>query len=155
MLADLFQLNDALDQWSDGDLGAILRHQLATPLELDLGAHGFTAVKQQLAKNPIDDAIPATFCELLFHQNPPVELLELTKQFAKEQGQVTDGGLPAEVAAVIYISAICAARLRSGERITKWNDETLRKKISWATSIRWLDDQTRSLLLKSAGHIQN
>ena len=76
-LMDLGRRKEAL--WSPQELGAILRHQLAAPLEFDLGAAGDAALADRIAGFVGIQPPIRTFGELLFHPCPPVELLELVK----------------------------------------------------------------------------
>lgn len=129
--------------WEPDELGAILAHQLSAPLECDLGhLDGGLAERLQGAAGPP----MRTFAELLDHPHPPVELLELTKRFAKACRSDPQGPLPDEIATVLYFLSIAAALARCGRRITKMDDSSLRYSLDWALGLPWLDDSSRRLL---------
>jgi len=122
-LAQLLSDGPTGADWLPEDLGAILRHQLATSI----------------------DGSKTTFGELLRHSTPPMALLEQVRGFAKGAMAQTDCGLPYEVAAVIYYGAIAAALLRHGTRITQLDDVSLQRGIQWALGQPWIDADLRGL----------
>ena len=128
--------------WHPEELGAILRHQLAAPLDEDLGRIVAAAGRSDRKTGPD----PVSFADLLQHPDPPPELLEAAKRFAKAQRGRGDAGLPEEVAAVLYHASIVAARLRLGLRISDLGDAALREGLRWALGLPWLDEPTRALL---------
>lgn len=136
-LMDLDLLGTA--HWRPEELGAILAHQLGAPLAGDLGCY-VADLDRTLAAAGI-----RTFGQLLFHPQPPVELLEAVKCFAKASRADPDSPLPDEVATVLYFAAIAAALLRRGQRITQMGDEALRYGLAWVGRQAWLDAQSRAL----------
>jgi hypothetical protein len=136
--------------WEAEELGAILQHQLAAPLALDL--------------NGIDPSLPdrlpqwaaaagpplRTFRDLFQHPHPPVELLELTKRFAKLCRSHPESTLPEEVATLLYFLALAVALAKCGCRISKLSDAALRDGIAWALGQPWLDEITRQTLREVA-----
>ena len=132
--------------WEPGELGAILQHQLAAPLECDL-ARFDTDLDQRLRAAETAGGPPVkTFSDLLAHPNPPVELLERTKQFAKACRSHPDSPLPDEIATVLYFLAIIAALLKCERRITRMDDAALKYSLQWALKLDWLDGPSRELL---------
>jgi hypothetical protein len=126
--------------WSKAELGAILDHQLSSPLADDL-----------LACDPGTPAylkVPdiATFRDLFLNARPPIELLELAKRFAKRGRDDPQDLVPKEVSTVLYFLSVAVALARWGQRISRLNDEALREGIEWALAQPWLDDDTRRLL---------
>lgn len=145
-LADLMQLDPGPDRlWEPAELGPIFEHQLDAPLEFDLIGVGAAVVGQMRRNWNVADEIQ-TFGDLLAHPQPPVELLELVKQFAKTSRSHADSPLPDEVAGVLYLAAIAAALVRCGRRITRLDDEGIRFGMDWALGLPWLEQPTRSLL---------
>ena len=132
--------------WNGDDLGAVFDHQRAASLEADLAGlrPGLRGLLAEL--NVGNDPPIATFGELLNHPRPPLELLELTKQFAKRCRNNPDGPLPDDIATVLYLATIAAARTRLATRITKLGDEGIRHGLRWAVRQPWLDAQTRGML---------
>ncbi len=127
--------------WKPEELGSILAHQLAAPLAGDLRRY-VADLDHKLASAP---ARARTFGQLLFHAQPPVELLEGVKRFAKAARADPESPLPDEIATVLYFAAIVSAMLRCGQRITRMDDEALRYSLDWARKQVWLDAQTRAL----------
>jgi RNA polymerase sigma factor (sigma-70 family) len=71
-----------------------------------------------------------TLGDLLAHPCPPLALLDEFRMVAKRFRE--EGGLvPAEVATVFYYVAIAAALARHGARISKLDDDDLRKGFAW------------------------
>jgi hypothetical protein len=127
--------------WSNDDLRVILRHQLSTRLESDLG---------DLSAELGDGASPAvramTFGGLLQQTNPSLGLLRHAKQFAKACKLDPDGPLPEEVATVLYFALIAAALLRCNQRISRLNDAALIAAMRWVLGKDWVDDSVRELM---------
>ena len=135
----------ARGMWEPEELGAILEHQLAAPLELDLvGLDPGLAEKLRLARQA-DPRIESFKDLLLRHANPPVECLELIKEFAKVSRGRPDGPLPDEIATVLYFLSIVAGIIKCRRRITRLDDEALRHGLEWALDQPWLDESTRRL----------
>jgi hypothetical protein len=131
--------------WDTQDLGEILRHQLAAPLELDIIGVDQSLVAQLHSKWNTDPPIQ-TFGDLFGHASPPVEFLELTKQFAKKSRSDADSPLPEEVAVILHLLSIVVAMTRCGKRITKLDDQGLCYGLIWALEQSWLDEATRATL---------
>lgn len=129
--------------WKPEELGAVFEHQLSAPLECDLANRD-----EQLAARleAAGDPPIKSFQDLLHHPHPPIEVLELTKRFAKACRNHPDGPLPDEIATVLYILSIVAAMTKCGRRITRMDDQSLRYSLSWALKQPWLDDGSRRLL---------
>ena len=75
--------SDDAQIWNPAELAAILKHQLSAPIQVDL-----TAMEQRLAARlrlaaGAQGLLLKSFGDLLHHPNPPLELLKLTKDFAK------------------------------------------------------------------------
>ena len=131
--------------WSAADLAAILEHQLCAPLECDLCALAAGRAGQVEATGAAADPPISTFSELLQHPHPPVELLELTKRFAKACRNDPEGPLPDEIATAVYFMSIVAAMTKCGRRITGMDDASLRYSLRWALDQKWLDESSREL----------
>lgn len=145
-LASLMDMDDGAGRlWSEDELAAILRHQMSAPLQVDLGGlqKGLPGRLQTLAA--AKGLLLRSFGDLLHHPNPPVELLILTKDFAKACRISADSPIPREIATLLYFASIAVARLRCGRRITALTDAAVRKGLDWALGRPWLDEATRSL----------
>jgi hypothetical protein len=124
--------------WHDRDFADVLAHQLRAPLVVDLAKVG-------LGNAALHPCQVTTFNELLHHPNPDMELLMLCKNFAKAVRFDPDWPLPAEVATVLYLASIAAARIRINTRISAMSDHELRASGEWALAQAWVDPQTKSL----------
>lgn len=123
--------------WSKEELAAILCHQLSTPLEFDLGGRGRGQRREGVAGPPCGQPGIATFADLFTHPQPPIELLESAKSFAKASRSHHDRPLPPEVSTFLYYASIAAAMVRCGRRISELTDEALREGFTWCTKSRW------------------
>lgn len=143
-LARLFDAETGEAEWSADDMAAILRHQLTAPLRADLAATNPRAGKTLDIVSRIGPP-PATFGELFSHPRPPLELLELAKDFGKALRKDASCGVPAGVATVIYYASIVVAQLRWGRRISDLDDAALRRGVDWALAQPWLDAASRDI----------
>ena len=125
--------------WRQEEVGAVWRHQLSAPLDVDLERCG------------VPSASGLTFGELLHHPRPSAELLRGVKQFAKACKLVGDGPLPGDVAGMLYFASIAVALLRCGQRISALDDDALRTGLQWARAQAWLDEPTRAIFVEAVG----
>src|SRR4051794_4134009 len=93
---------DPSNVWRPEELAAILRHQLAVPLGEEFGERIRTLAANLESAGKYRGLATRTFGELLAEAAPPLEALELVKQFAKVARAGRDSLLPAEVATVLY-----------------------------------------------------
>ena len=135
--------------WRPEELGAIFRHQMSSPILVDLGGYdpGVAARLKRLSE--AQNLVLRSFSDLFQHASPPLELLELTKNFAKANLDQPESGLPSEVAAVLYYASIAAALVRLDKRITQLPDAELRKGLLLVQGQLWLDAPTKELLLQA------
>ncbi len=131
--------------WRPEELAAIARHQLSAPVQFDLGAVEGRISEKLKAVTSGEGLLLRSLDDLLHHPHPPVELLELTKQFAKACWHHPDSPLPPEVAALLYCASIAVALVRCGERITSRDDAELRQHFTWFLQQSWVDEATESL----------
>jgi hypothetical protein len=136
---------EAAELWHAKELGEILRHQLAAPLEFEIIGVGPELVARLRAEEAADPEIQ-TFGDLFEHAHPPVEMLEVAKEFAKASRAHADGPLPDEVAVVLHLLSIVVALKKCAKRITRLDEEGLRFGVRWALAQPWLDESTRKLL---------
>jgi hypothetical protein len=133
--------------WRPDELAAIFRHQLAAPVFIDLGQLPKGAARRVKHLSEAQGLLLKNFSELFHHPTPPVELLELTKDFAKANMYHSEGTLPTEIGTALYFSSIAAAYVHLGVRISKLNDEELRRGWLWTRDQAWVDDKTKALLI--------
>ena len=153
-LAKLMNLDEATpDAWSEEDLAAMLRHQFVAPLEFDLST---VELKGRQAKNRDETLTGAamerirTFEDLLFHREPPLELLKLSKEFFKRRLQRCKKDSPEwNLAYLFYLLSILAAGDRSS-KISSLTSREMRKGIKCALERRWMEKRTRQFLERAA-----
>ena len=146
-LAGLFDpAPDAERLWRDEELGAILKHQLTAPLQVDLInlERGLAIKVRTLAES--QGLTLKSFGDLLAHPNPPVELLKITKDFAKACRLSPHSPVPREVASVLYFASIAAALVRCRRRISGLSNDALAEGLHWVLARPWLDVPTRELV---------
>jgi len=132
--------------WQPEELAAVFRHQMAAPIVFDLGAfeQGFAARLKGLTE--AQGLLVKSFGDLLHHPQPPLELLRLTKEFAKANREHPASLLPKEVATALYYSSIAVALVRCGKRISRLADRDLTQGWAWILEQNWIDDQTKGLV---------
>jgi hypothetical protein len=146
LLAQILATDDVPRRlWPADELGAILRHQMATSVQMDLESAG-SKFQSRLAALPAAKQPGSLTYQGLFQlASPPVDLLNLVKQLAKSSRMRGESMLPPEIATVVYLAAIVTARLRLGQRITEQSDEALLYGIQWVLDQPWVDANTRAL----------
>jgi hypothetical protein len=93
-----------------------------------------------------------TFGDALLASRPRRAYLEMIKNFAKVVRDQADSAMPAEIATMIYYSAI-AAGVASGIRITTLSDERLKYGFRWALSQKWLAPELKAVFERAAGKL--
>jgi hypothetical protein len=140
--------DDSATAFDDHDIAPMLAHQLSAPIQFDV-----ELLSGELSRKLIDyraaaagKPMPARFADLLFAPHPPIELLDLVKQFAKANRSHGDGPMQ-KIAGVLYYASILAARLRchGGQRISQLSDAELATGVGWALDQPWIDARTRGL----------
>ena len=132
--------------WRADELAAIFKHQISTPMLVDLGSFDPRTANKLKIVSEAHGLLLKSFSDLFHHPAPPVELLELVKDFAKANLDHPESGLPNEIASVLYYTSIASALVHLDKRITKLPDADLRRGLSWAREQGWLDGATRDLL---------
>lgn len=85
-----------------------------------------------------------TFRDLLHHPQPPLHLLEMSKEYAKIH--LTPAGLlPSPVAGALYCLAIGLAQVRCGTSISSMQAQELNRRLRQLRGEPWLDESTRAL----------
>jgi hypothetical protein len=120
---------------------------------VDLGGYDPGTAARLKKLSEAQSLLLKSFSDLFQHPAPPLELLELTKDFAKANMDPVQSSLPTEVAAALYYTCIAAALVRLDTRITRLPDAELRRGLLWTREQPWLDEATKQLLLQAAGKI--
>lgn len=132
--------------WRPEELTAIFRHQMSAPILIDLGGYDPATATRLKTLSHAQSLLLKSFSDLFCHPVPPLELLKLTKDFAKANMDHPESSIPQEIAAALYYASIAAALVRLGERISQLKDDELRRGLRWAGEQPWVDGQTRELL---------
>jgi hypothetical protein len=90
-----------------------------------------------------------SFSDLFHHPAPPIELLELVKNFAKANLDHPESGLPGEIASALYYISIASALIHLDSRISQLPDSDLRRGLRWTEEQAWLDEKTKGLLAQA------
>jgi hypothetical protein len=149
-LAALFNSgSEGVRLWRPEELAAIFRHQLTAPVLVDLGRFDVGTAAKLKGLTDSQGLLLKSFSELFHHPTPPLELLALTKDFAKANMNHPESALPGEVATAIYYLSIATAAVRLGERISQLTDADLRRGYAWTCAQHWVDPETKRLLLNA------
>jgi hypothetical protein len=131
--------------WVDSELGAILRHQLNSPVGFDLGNMGHQTAKDLKRLCEADHLLVESFSTLFRHPNPPVKLLVLTRDFAKLHLLRSESLLPRKIARILYLTSIVVAMVKCGTRITKLDDAHIKEGLGWGLGHTWLDAEIQAI----------
>lgn len=135
------------ETWSTRDLGAILKHQLATRLDADLPAR----TGKDCSRDSRDQASACactTFADLLRCQRPSAALLRNAKDFAKDSAAGT-GPLPKEVARFLYVLVVLKARNCGAAGVSKLGETEISRLAHLSLTADWLPAAERDLLRAS------
>jgi hypothetical protein len=132
--------------WRPEELGAIFRHQMSAPILVDLGGFDSTTAARLKTLSEAQNLLLKSFLDLFLHPVPPIELLILTKDFAKGNMDQPDSSLPNDVAAVLYYLSIAAALVRLGRRISRLGDAELKRGLEWSKGKSWVEPPLQRLL---------
>src|ERR1700691_5262899 len=131
--------------WRPEELGAIFRHQMSAPILVDLGGIDPATAARLKSLSHAQSLLLTSFLDLFLHPVPPIELLTLTKDFAKGNMDQPESSLPNEVAAVLYYLSIATAFLRLDRRISQLSDAELKRGLLWVTGQPWVESQIQDL----------
>lgn len=148
-------LDAALDgehTWSGEDLGAVLEHQLRTPLTAELEALAACSGEPPEQLRAMLAASPAhCFADALepARADPQrLALLRLVKALARDSLD-GDGLLPAEVARVIYVTAVCAAGRADLAAVSALHPAAVQRECRRCLTHVWLPGDARARLLEA------
>ena len=149
-LAKIMNLDEATPcEWREQDLAAMLRHQLAAPLEFDLSRVEMKGAEAKKRGTTLTGAVRErikSFEDLLFHREPPLALLKLSKEFFKRRLQeCKKDSAEWNVAYLLYLLSILAVGNRAS-KISSLTPSDLRKGMKWALERRWMNEKTRQFV---------
>jgi hypothetical protein len=132
--------------WGADELAALFRHQMSAPVLVDLGSFDPRTATQLKTLAEAQGLLLSSFADLFNHATPPLQLLQLVKDFAKANMDHPESGLPREIATALYYTSIAAALLRLDKRISQLPDAELQRGFKWVQEQKWLDDKTKGLV---------
>jgi hypothetical protein len=135
--------------WRPEELAAMFRHQMSAPVLMDLGSFDPHTANQLKTLTAAQGLLLSSFADLFNHANPPIQLLQLVKDFAKANLDHPESGLPREIATALYYVSIATALVRLGKRISQLPDADLRRGLRLTSEQPWLDDRTKALLAEA------
>jgi hypothetical protein len=151
-LARILSLDDAPgDLWTAAELQSMWQHQLSAPIDYDLDSVVSVAATQLRNAPSMAGFRGKTFAELLHHAAPPIELLKLTKEFAKQTLKSAEEAHLKDLASALYYSSYAAGVVRHAQVIGSMTVEELRPGFDWALKQPWLDEATRKLVSEARG----
>src|SRR4051812_48731847 len=139
---------DGPDRWRPEELAEMLLHQLAAPIGEDvwrLSEELARRYDQEMTRVSDAGGAAMTFGELFGASGPPVEVLRIVKDYAKQSISISDGPMPEELGAALYYASISCALLRCGQRISSLDQQAMREGLNWALGQSWLNDSLRAL----------
>jgi hypothetical protein len=139
--------------WRADELAAIFRHQMSSPMLVDLGTFDSRTAARLRTLSEAQGLLLKSFGDLFHHPTPIIELLELVKDFAKANLDHPDSGLPGEIAAALYFTSIAAAIVRLNARISQLGDVDLQRGFRRTMAQTWLDDPTKELLAQALAKV--
>jgi len=149
-IVELLTISEGNDKlWQPDELAAILRHQLAASIEYDLSRMDARAARKLKTNAESKGLLLKSFADLFGHPHPPLELLEMTKEFAKANRNDPDGGVPVEISTLLYYACIATGLVRCRRRITGLDDATLSKGFEWGRGQPWVDEVTAGLFTEA------
>jgi hypothetical protein len=131
--------------WTAGEIEAIYRHQLASPIQVELGALAAGDAHVVASLSSAGGLLLKSIGDFLHHQQPPAPLLVMLKDFAKRLMEHPESPLPREVASLLYWSAIAAGLAHGGRRLTTLQNDKIVEGLRWAASHTWVDAPTVEL----------
>ena len=150
-LARILALGDTTtDLWSPAEMQAMWQHQLSAPVQVDLATLHFSRLAQLSDSPEVQPFLANSFQHLLNHPSPPIELLKMTKDFAKQVLKSREDTQLNDVAAVLYHAAYAAGILRCQKRLGGMDEAELQRGFKWALTRRWLDESTRQLITQAS-----
>jgi hypothetical protein len=135
-----------LESWGADELSAVLRHQLETPILFDLEGCDSQIQRNLHALVDVHGHLRRSFGSVLHLADAPVELLVLTKEFAKSMLAHPDSAMPTPIAEVLYYASIAAALVWHNHWISQLSADELAACFRRLAAQPWVDDATRQVL---------
>jgi len=135
--------------WGPDEMRAMWRHQLRAPLDADLGTvqSANLAVLRLAPETRV--FLDKSFENLLHGSKPPLSLLKISKQFAKETFKEAEDAQLKETAAMLYYACYAVAMVAHGQRIGGISGRDLAGGFDWAVGRIWIDEPTKNLIAQA------
>ena len=145
-LARLLALEESSEgDWLPEELGALFQHQWSAPVAFDLAVLGSSVAAKMRTLSESQGLLLKSYRDLFLHPCPPLELLVLTKEFAKAHQGNPESPLPREISLALYYTAIFSAWIQLGQRISALDDLALRQAAECMLAQPWMDEPTKAL----------
>jgi hypothetical protein len=149
-------LEDERPYYEPYELGDFLEHQLSASVEFDLqslepGSQRLLAAARACGAG----SGIRTFGDLFRSSHPPLQLLHLTKNFAKHHLHHPVSPIPREIATVLYYASIAAGLVRCDRYLSQLDPRDLARGLAQVLGQDWLDPQTRALLHDGLARVQS
>ncbi len=131
--------------WEPEEMKAIWHHQLSVPIESDLSPTPSARAAEPKSSTERRASCVLSYGGLLADPHPPMALLKLTKDFAKQTLQDSDDRQLKEVATALYYASYAAGLTRCGQVPGTLPRAELRRGFKWALEQSWVDEKTRAL----------
>ena len=135
-----------LEPWGADELGAILRHQLQTPMLFDLEGSDSQIQRNLQALVDFHGHLKRSFGSVLHQPDNPAELLVLIKEFAKAMLAHPDSAMPSPIAEVLYYTSIAAALVWRNHWISQLGADELAACFQRIAAQPWVDEATHEIL---------
>ncbi len=139
--------------WDPGELQAIWQHQLGASIETDLSGVVSSLAGEFEKSAELKPLRGMTFAQLLSHPQPPVILLKLTKEFAKQTLRDSEEAQLKEIASALYYASYAAGISRCGQRIGSLDESEMKLGFKWAAERPWLDEKNQALFHEALGKL--
>jgi hypothetical protein len=145
-LAKMFEMeNSEMGDWEPNELRSVFQHQWSARIELKPSG-GMSECADKFERFEVsNDFWPSSYRDLFQHPHPPLPLLRLTKDFAKENYWQAGSLLPREIALALYCCSIFAAQSRLGQNISSLSDSALLSARNWLVAQEFVDESTKDL----------
>jgi hypothetical protein len=152
-MAGIAEADGAWHDWTDNELDVLLVQQLGAEIHFDPKLMSGEMARRLMGLTARGTPLPNRYSDLFRHPEPPIEMLEYVKRVAKATRNHPDSPLQ-KISTVVYYSAILAALMRCGRRITGLDDGGLEFGVTWVLEQTWIDPSTRKLFEEAREYLR-
>lgn len=155
LLAGMIDDGPGSGQWAETEMAALLQHQLASPLTGLLSDR----LRRETVEQTGERLLNFPLRKLLQGEGPrgeaTVAALDAVKRAARSQLNADQSEWPGPLARVVYFSAIAAAQVHYGTRISRSSDAVLQTGFAQTAIRDWVDPSLKQLLGKASTLLQD